>query len=130
MSKGAIKLSESEFLEILNLHASNAMTSLTTLVTYLFGFITAVYIVGSKLSKMQAIIISILYIFASLAWITTALTHTDSSATLVAAYPSYVPSVFWFLPWSILVVSLGISALIASLYLMYDVRSENGKSDT
>lgn len=123
-------MSESEFLEIINLHAGNAITSLTTLVTYLFGFITAAYLVGSKLSKIQATIISTLYIFSSLAWITTIITHADSFTTLIAAHPGYVPSVFWLLPWSIIVVLVSVSALIASLYFMYDVRSENSKSNT
>ena len=130
MSKGVIKLSESEFLEIINLHAGNAITSFTALVTYLFGFITAAYIVGSKLSKVQTIIISILYTFSSLTWMTSTLTHADSFTTLVAAHPGYVPSVFWLLPWPILVLSLGVSTLIASLYFMYDVRSKDGKSNT
>ena len=123
-------MSESEFLEIINLHASNAITSFTVLVTYLFSFITAAYIVGSKLSKAQVLIISILYIFSSLVWIISTLTHADSFATLVAAHPSYVPSLFWLLPWSFLAGSMGVSALAASLYFMYDVRSEYAQSNT
>jgi len=123
-------LSESEFLEVLNLHAGNAIISVTALVTYLFGFMTAAYIVGSKLSKVQTLIISILYIFSSFVWIICALTHADSFETLVARHPDYVPSLLWFLPWSILVCIVGISALLASLYFMYDVRSNDEQANT
>ena len=117
-------MSESEFLEVINLHAGNAITSFTVLVTYLFGFITASYIVGSKFSKVQVLIVSILYTFSSFVWIVAALTHADSFATLVAAYPAYVPSPFWFLPWPLLAGSVGTFALAASLYFLYDVRRE------
>jgi hypothetical protein len=123
-------LSESEFLEVINLHAGNAITSFTVLVTYLFGFITAAYIVGSKLSKVQVLIISILYIFSSFVWILSTLTHADSFTTLVAAHPGYVPSSFWLLPWPVLAGSAQVSALAASLYFMYDVRSVNAQSNT
>jgi hypothetical protein len=123
-------LSESEFIESINLHAGNAITSLTVLLTYVFGFITAAYIVGSKLSKAQVQIISTLYNFSSFVWIVSALTHSDSFVTLVAAHPSYVPSRLWLLPWLVLTGFIGVSALATSLYFMYDVRSENAHSNT
>ena len=123
-------MSESEFLEVINLHAGNAITSFSVFITYLFGFITAAYIVGSKLSKVQVLMISILYILSCFVWIVSVLTHADSFATLVAAHPDYVPSPFWLLPWPVLAGFIGISALAASLYFMYDVRSKDVQSNT
>lgn len=117
-------MSESEFLEAINLHAGNAIVSFSVFATYVFGFITATYIVGARLSKIQVAIISILYIFTSLVWIVSGITHADSFTALVAVHPDYVPSPFWLLPWPILAGSVEISTLVGSLYFLYDVRSK------
>jgi len=123
-------LTESEFLEALNLHAANAITSFSVFLTYLFGFVTAAYVLGQKLSRSQAIIISVLYVISCIFWLTSALTHADSFATLVAANQEYVPSRLWFLPWPLLAVVVGAVVVAASLYFMYDVRSKNGHANT
>ncbi|MEZ5572257.1 MAG: hypothetical protein R3E64_09550 [Halioglobus sp.] len=123
-------MTESEFLEALNLHAANAITSSSVFLTYVFGFVTAAYFVGQKLSRNQTIIVSVLYVIACGFWLTSALTHADSFATLVAANQEYVPSRFWFLPWPLLAVVSGLVVVVASLYFMYDVRSKNGLSNT
>lgn len=117
-------MSESEFLEVLNLHAANAITSFTVFISYLFGFITAAYIVGLKLTSVQAAIISILYVFSCSFWIVASLTHADSFAQLIVAHPSYAPSALWMLPWPTMALTLGVSALAASLFFLYDVRSK------
>ena len=123
-------MNEAEFLEVINLHAANAITSFSVFLTYLFGFVTAAYVVGKRLSRNQTIIVCILYVISCIFWLTSALTHADSFATLVAAHQEYVPSLFWFLPWPVLAVVVGLVVVLASLYFMYDVRSENGHSDT
>ena len=61
-------MSEAEFLEIINLHAGNAITSFTVYVTFLFGYMTAAYFVGAKLSLLQVTIVSLIYTLAASVW--------------------------------------------------------------
>ena len=116
-------MTEPEFLEIINLHAANAITGLSVYITLLFGYMTAAYIVGAKLSFSQVIIVSLVYVFAAIAWGLVSITHAHSFEALVVAYTNFVPSPFWELPWSLLSGVTCFSSLIASLYFMYDIRS-------
>jgi hypothetical protein len=61
--------------------------------SFVFGYLAAAYSTGSKLSKPQTIIILIIYIMACSLCLAMAVGYMDSIATLVAAHPSYVPSV-------------------------------------
>jgi hypothetical protein len=116
-------MTESEFLEAINLHASNVMTGFNVYLTYVFGFIVGGYVVGSKLSKTQIAIISAIYSVSSLVWMGAILTHAHSFATLVARHPGYIPSPLWLLPWPELAGVIAFSAFLASLYFVYDARS-------
>ena len=123
-------MTESEFLEAINLHASNVITGFSVYLTYLFGYIAGAYVVGAKLSKTQIAIISSIYIASSFAWMAAILTHAHSFASLVAEYPDYVPSPFWSLPWPELASGIAFAAFLGSLYFVYDIRSNARKSGT
>ena len=121
-------MTEAELLEIINLHAANAITSLSVYITLLFGYMTAAYVAGSKLSSLQVTIISLVYVFSAIAWGLVNITHAHSLETLVAAHTNFVPSPFFLLPWSLLSGTAWFSCLIASLYFMYDIRSNSVKN--
>jgi hypothetical protein len=116
-------MNESEFLEAINLHASNVITSFSVYLTYLFGYIVGGYAVGSKMRMSQISIVSSIYVLSSLVWIGAILTHAHSFATIVDKYPQYIPSPLWSLPWPELAGAISLSALFGSLYFVYDVRS-------
>ena len=122
-------MSEAELLEIINLHAGNAITSFTVFVTFLFGYMTAAYFVGAKLTFLQVMIVSLIYTFACAVWAVSTLTHAHSFETLIVAHPNFVPSPLWGLPWSRLVALLTSATLVASLYFMYDVCSREVEPD-
>ena len=122
-------MNEAEFLEIINLHAANTMTSFTVFVTFLFGYMTVAYFVGTKLSSLQVIIVSLIYAVAAIVWAVVSITHSHSFESLVTVHPNFVPSPFWKLPWSALNLAMTTSALAASLYFMYDVRSKNNETN-
>jgi hypothetical protein len=93
-------MTEAESLEMLNAHASNAMGSFTIYLTLTFAYLTAVYVVGANLSRMQAILISLLYFSWANAFGFSALAHLQSLEALIAQYPQYIYSPLMHLPWS------------------------------
>ncbi|MEO0368091.1 MAG: hypothetical protein AAF197_04810 [Pseudomonadota bacterium] len=116
-------MTESEFLEAINLHAGNVISGYSVYLTYVFGFIAGAYVVGVKLSKTQVVIITSIYSASSFAWMSAILTHAHSFATLVAEHPNYIPSPLWSLPWTELAGGIAFAAFLGSLYFGYDVRS-------
>ena len=121
-------MTEAEFLEAINLHANNAITSFSLFITYIFGYITGAYLVGAKLRFAQVSIITALYIATSSTWVLSITTHLHSYETLVVKNLDYVPSPLWLLPWVELTAALTVSTLLASLYFMYDIRSNDSIS--
>ncbi|MFT5603145.1 MAG: hypothetical protein ACI9G5_000095 [Paracoccaceae bacterium] len=123
-------MSESEFLEAINLHAANAISVGAIIWALGCGYIVVAYVAGAKLSKIQTIIVSISYVIVIITWGTIGLIHVDSCVNLVAAHPSYIHSVLWLLPLNAGWVAGYSVGVIVSLYFMYDVRSKVGKSNT
>ena len=122
-------MTESEFIEAINLHAANGITSFSLFVTYVFGYITGAYLVGAKLRLLQVAIVTALYLVTSLTWIASITTHIHSYEAIIARNADFVASPLWLLPWLELTATLTLSTLAASLYFMYDVRSSS-RGDT
>jgi len=112
-------MTEAETLEMLNMHASNAMGSFTIYLSLTFAYLTAVYVVGAKLSKAQAILISLLYFSWANAFGLSAIAHLQSLEALIVQYPQYIYSSLMHLPWSYfgwVVISGGILVCFGFIY--------------
>ena len=115
-------MTESDVLEQLNLFGNNAMNAWAIYLTLTFSYLTAFYVAGAHLSKLQATIISLLYLFWSLAFTLVALTYVTSIEKLVSLYPSFVPTAFWQLPWLYIGAIISVGGVLASFYFAYDIR--------
>lgn len=115
-------MTESEVLEQLNLFADNAMNAWAIYLTLTFSYLTAFYVTGAQLSKLQASIISFLYFFWSLSFTLVAITHIASIEKLVSQFPDFVPSSFWQLPWLYIGAIISVGGILASFYFAYDTR--------
>ena len=117
-------MNEPEVLEIINLFASNAMTSFSIWATFTFAYLTAAYLAGSQLTKFQVITVSSLYFAAAGAFALSGITHLRSIDEIFSAYPDFVPSDYWNLPWTVLGFVMTIGGMGASLYFLYDIRKQ------
>lgn len=108
----------------INLHAANGISSFAIFLSFMFAYITAAYIAGANLTKIQVAIVSTIYVTAACSWVLSTLAHTDSFEILVSEYPNYILSPIWTLPWSVMVAIIAGPATVASLYFMYDVRRQ------
>jgi hypothetical protein len=113
---------ESEVLEQLNSFADNSMNAWAIYLTLTFSYLTAFYVAGAQLSKLQATIITVLYGCWSLSFALTALTHIASLENMVSEYPDFAPSTFWHLPWLHIAAFISVGGILAALYFAYDVR--------
>jgi hypothetical protein len=117
-------MTEFEVLEIVNSYASNAMSSFSMWATFTFAYLTAAYLAGRELSRFQVITISSLYFIAAASFALAGITYVRSFEETFAAYPEFVPSNYWYIPWTILGYILIIGGMAASLYFMYDIRKK------
>ena len=124
-------MSEAEILEILNLYVSNALTSYTIFISFLFAYIVAVYVAGDALSKPQAILVSSLYFIAAAAPALACIAMCNSVDNLISKHPEIAGSWLWFLPWTVMLSIATSLTMIGSLYFIYDIRRKaqinNGK---
>lgn len=120
-------MTESEVLEVVNLFAGNAISSFSLWVTFTFAYLTATYLVGARLTSIQAITVSFLYLVAAGAFALSRVTHARSFEETFSAYPDFIPSDYWNLPWSILGYVMCLSGMAASFYFMYDIRKNMQK---
>lgn len=119
-------MTESEVLEQLNFFADNAMNAWAIYLTLTFSYLTAFYVTGAQLSKLQASIISFLYFFWSLSFTLVAITHIASIEKLVSQFPEFIPSSLWQLPWFYIGTIISVGGILASFYFAYDTRKNVG----
>ena len=115
-------MTEAEVLEIINAHASNAMTALSIYVSLTFAYLMVAYLVGAKLSKLQVFVVSTLYFLSSFIFAIGAITHSQSLANLLSSYPDFIPSNLWELPYSLMLAAMTGGGIVACFYFMYDIR--------
>lgn len=115
-------MSEIDFVEARNLHASNAMNAFTIFITLTFSYLTVVYIVGTKLLKVQLVLLSLLYFFWAIAFVLVAITHLQSLEAFLEEYPDFVRSRVWSLPWTYFGSTITLGGILISGYFVYNVR--------
>jgi len=118
-------LSESEFIEALNLHASNAMSGFAIYLTLTFAYLTAIYVVGGKLFRVQLSLLSLLYLIWSCSFVMVSVTHLRSMESLVQEYPSFIRSALWYAPFSIAGASITLAGMVICIsYFLREIRAK------
>ena len=115
-------MTEAEVLEIINFHIANAMNAFAIYLSLTFAFLTAIYIVGTKLNKKQVVLVVTLYLGWSTAFALVAITHIQAMDSLVRENAGYIRSQLFHLPWNefaIIVTAAGI--LICGIFV-FDIR--------
>lgn len=116
-----------DVLEQLNLFSDNAMSAWAIYLTLTFSYLTAFYVAGTHLSRLQSNIISLLYLIWSLSFALVAMTHIASIEKLVAQFPEFVPSALWHLPWLQIGAIISFGGMLTALFFAYDIRRGVGK---
>jgi hypothetical protein len=120
-------MTDAEIWELVLGNAANAMTSFGVYLTVTFAYLAASYLAGAKLSRLQTVLISGLYVFGAGSGLLTCVSHTHRAMLLqdmlVSKSEAYAKAFavgggFWTVYMAIL-LSAG---MVVSLYFMYDVR--------
>lgn len=117
-------MTDIDFIEALNLHATNGMSGFALFLTLTFSYMTAIYIVGGKISHLQITLLSLLYFIWAISFALVAITHLQSIESLVTEYPKYIRARMWFVPWSYLGWILTVGGIVICCYFVYDIRSK------
>lgn len=120
-------MTEAEALELVLFSVDNAIGSLSLFVSVTCAYMTVAYVVGSKLSRFQALAVSGLYIFTAGVFIITTYVHVRTWGELQRGVPEGITAMnnvalwnesFWaYYSTSACVIGMGIC-----LYFMWDVR--------
>ena len=117
-------MTNAQVLEAVNMHVGNFVTTLSVYLTLTFAYLTVIYLVGERLSKVQLVIVSCLYVVWAAVFSAGAITHLISHDSLIATYPHVFTSFMWHLPWATLGTVIVLLGSLASLFFAYDVRKK------
>jgi hypothetical protein len=117
-------MTEAESLDLAATFVANSSTNFTIFISFTFAFLVAAFIVGSKLSRSQALAAAGMYTLfagsaalASVGWLQAFSAITESKAALLSAVPLFNGQ-FWVTGMSILFVS----GMSVTLYFLWSVR--------
>lgn len=115
-------MSETEFIEAINLHAMSAMSAFGIYISLTFAFLTAIYLIGAKLSKAQIIMVAGLYIAWSSAFSLVAIVHLVAFDSLFEEYVAFARGWLWYFPWTEFSIAVLVSGMAVSGYFVFDIR--------
>jgi hypothetical protein len=75
--------------------------------------------VGAKLSKLQAILLSLLYFLWANAFAITAIAHLQELESLIEQYSQYIHSQLFFLPWSYFGIFVSVGGVLICFGFIY-----------
>ncbi|WNC69091.1 hypothetical protein RI845_02795 [Thalassotalea nanhaiensis] len=117
-------MTDAEALELIALYANNALTSFTIYITFTFGFLVTAFVVGAKLTRFQAFVVSTLYLIsvgsAALSLIVDMqvwVAIKESTPTLIDELP-LTNGTFWLTYMCIVLIG----GILVSLYFLWDIR--------
>ncbi len=123
-------MTDSEIWELAIGSADNAMTAFSIYLTVTFAYLVASYFAGAKLSRMQTVMISGLFVFGAGSGLLTCVSHVYRSAILqdmlVSKSETFAKAFalggrFWPVYMAILLSG----GMAVSLYFMYDIRRKS-----
>jgi len=119
-------MSEADLFEALASWASNGVASFTVFISFTTAFLTACYFVGKQLTNTQAIVLGVLYVVSAGSAAMSNLTSFEAMKILMENQPSDLDeSVFFNMElWMILGATVTVSVMMASLYYLYKVKTE------
>ena len=123
-------MSEAEFIESINLHATSAMSAFGIYISLTFAFLTSVYLIGAKLSRTQMVMVSSLYLAWSIAFSLVAIVHLIAFDSLFEEYTEFARSKLWFFPWTEFATFVLVGGIVISGYFVFDVRRGRISADT
>ena len=120
-------MTEMDFVEALNLHASNGINAFAIYSTLTFAFLSAIYVAGAKLSKIEILLLSFLYLTWAVSFSMGAIVHMQSLEALLREYPSFVRTSLWYAPWSIMGTAMtGAGIVICFFYVRKTIGQSAG----
>ncbi|WOJ92144.1 hypothetical protein R0135_10125 [Congregibacter variabilis] len=115
-------MSEAEFIEVINLHATSAMNAFTIYLSLTFAFLTAIYLVGAKLSAVQLIMVVGLYLVWSSSFALVAIVHLIAFDSLFEEHPAFARTQLWYFPWVEFTAAITLSGIAVCGYFVFDIR--------
>jgi hypothetical protein len=117
-------MTEAEVVEMLNTHASNAMNGFTIYLTLTFAYLTAIYLIGAKLSRLQIGFVSLLYIVWAIAFSLVSISHLQAFESVVDQYPEFMRSPMFFMQWVYFGISVTVGGLLICIGFTYSTRRQ------
>jgi len=122
-------MTEADLWELNALYITSAIDAVSVYLSFTFAYIAAAYLVGAKLTKFQAGLVSCMYVFAAVCadvpstlLLRRAIIFQEFLAPKAESYGSRIFDLSFAPGYAGILLVAGI---LVSLYFMYDVRKKN-----
>ena len=117
-------MTEAEWMDLAVQWSSNAISAFTIYVTFTFAYLTAAFFIGERLTRVQMLITSTLYLFSALCGLLACVNGIAFYGAAIGHAPSDMPNYVFSSGefWLTYVPALLTFGILASLYFMWSVR--------
>jgi hypothetical protein len=117
-------MTEAEALEMIAIYIANAIESFSLYFAFLAAYMVTAYVVGSNLSRFQAVAVSGIYCVAAITISLSLIVSIQAWIAVKESTPTVLDEVLLYSPmlWLALMPVILISGISVSLYFMWQVR--------
>jgi hypothetical protein len=124
-------MSEAELTEIVADLTANSITVFTLFYSLTFAYVTAAFLAGARLSRFQAVAVSLLYLMPASSTTLTLIGSQQTIEALLTAHPDLTIGGLAFYDaakWQIFTLVLFGATIALSIYFMYDCRRNEARA--
>ena len=123
-------MSEAEAIEVAGIWSGHILTAFTIYVSFTFAYLVTVFYVGRRLSKMQAVCASALYVFAATSSVLAQIGYMQSQFKILAEVPNVLDEVFLVTSgefWIPYMAFMEFSGILLGVYFMWSIRQSKSE---
>ena len=120
-------MSEAEALEVAGIWSGNILTAFTIYISFTFAYLVTEFYVGDRLGKMQAICVSVLYVFAATSAVLAQIGYMQAQFRILAEVPTVLDGVYLVTSgefWIPYMAFMQTSGIFLSAYFMWSVKHQ------
>ena len=118
-------MTEAEALEVAGIWSGHILTSFTIYISFTFAYPVTVFYVGARLTRLQAVFASALYVFAATSTILAQVGYMQAQFTIVSSVPNVLDQLFLVTSggfWITYLASIQSAGVLLGIYFMWSER--------
>lgn len=121
-------MTEAEALEVAGIWSGHILTAFTIYISFTFAYLVTVFYVGTRLTRLQAVCVSALYVFAAGSSVLAQVGYMQSQFKILSEVPTVLDEVYLATSgefWIPYMAFMEFSGILLGVYFMWSIRRED-----